>query len=750
MKQREVTTLPSSRSWGDRCNALRHSVTPLTIFAAICCIIVFLSMLVGWRLLPEDVTGLYSITDGNYTRWNYEYVLDWGHWFRLSNFNPFSGLGSTFWTNTPWLNPGAWVLQLPLSIQTNITISYLMHLLLFLVSLYCLGFISGASPLAILFSGLVFVVLLSPPFTKYWGTIVHVSIAPFRLVTMAAANFMICSMVIAAHGKQRHAFAIAVAGGVTALIWGVYASATYFVFDLVVVGGFFVILLLGAPHRARLLATVALIAAFFITTGLAGYIEALTSVSMRAQPQLADLVNGLRLLVSDEAVRASFVSTLLVCQGQMSQYVPCISTPSFLLFAFSLAAAVCGIRSSNAVFRAISIYSVLLQLGLRFAGAAEPIRLFGNFHEIAVLHIAFAASTFIVLPFMIAGDWLLRRARAFAWPMFLVPSVAAAAIILFVVVPDYVRKHFPSIRSTIINGGYKGDAQTPIIRYLQRHIGLQPGGEFRGSVATYLGQSETMSRLLPDIDTDRYIRISDSPLYLFIATQNPHQNTGLWEAGIPSFDEYAHMVTKALVLFTQQLLSEKPFDYRIIRAYEIRPDILRMIGVRYVLSDGPLDIPALTEVERLQTGGDWDVTLFLYRLEGTNLGNWSPTEVTVLQNGRAVLDAMKSEQQVLRTRVFLSSLPPVSNFTAMKRGALSFSINEFRFRGEADGWSIALLPVQFSYCWKPVGPRDGSHLVRANYFMTGLIFKGTVDLRYQFSFGPLNSQCRKADAKTMN
>ena len=112
------------------------------------------------------------------------------------------------------------------------------------------------------------------------------------------------------------------------------------------------------------------------------------------------------------------------------------------------------------------------------------------------------------------------------------------------------------------------------------------------------------------------------------------------------------MVTKALVLFTQQLLSEKPFDYRIIRAYEIRPDILRMIGVRYVLSDGPLDIPALTEVERLQTGGDWDVTLFLYRLEGTNLGNWSPTEVTVLQNGRAVLDAMKSEQQVLRTRVF--------------------------------------------------------------------------------------------------
>jgi hypothetical protein len=728
----------------------RRAGGPLILYASTCSIIVFLAMLVGWRLLPEDVTGLYSITDGNYTRWNYEYVFDWGRWFHLSNFNPFSGLGSTFWTNTPWLNPGAWVLQLPFSTQTNITLSYLIHLLLFLVSLYCLGRVAGASPPAILFAGLVFILLLFPPFTKYWGTIVHVSIAPFRLLTMAAANFMMSSMVIAAHGKQRHAFAVAVAGGMAAMIWGVYASASYFVFDLLVIGGFFVVLLLGAPHRMRLLATVALIAAFFVVAGFAGYIEALASVSMRAKPQFADLVSGLRALVSDDAVRASFVSNILGCEGQMTQYLPCISTPSFPFFAFSLAAALCGMRSSNAVFRAISIYSVLLQLGLRFFGAAEPLRLFGNFHEVAVLHVAFAASTFTVLPFMIAGDWLLRRARAFAWPMFLVPSVTAAAIIVFVVVPDYVRKSYASIRSAIINGGYKGDAETPIIRYLQRHIGLQPGGEFRGSVVTYLGQSETMSRLLPDIDTDRYVRIADSPLYLFMATQNPHQNTGLWEAGIPSFDEYAHMVTRALVLFTQHLLSEKPFNYRIIRAYEIRPDILRMIGVRYVLSDGPLDMPALTEVERLQTGGDWDVTLFLYRLEGTNLGDWSPTEATVLQSGRAVLDAMKSEQQALRTRVFLSSPPPVSNFTAMKGGALSFNINEFRFRGEADGWSLALLPVQFSHCWKPVDPSDGSHLVRANYLMTGLIFKGTVDLRYKFEFGLLNSQCRKADGEMMN
>ena len=192
---------------------LRRTVTPLTASAVICSIVVFASMLVGWRLMPENIAGLFSITDGNYSRWNYEYAYTWGHWFDLSIFNPFSGLGTTFWTNTPWLNPGALVLQLPLPALARITISYLIHLLLLLSSLYCLGRVAGASRLAILFAALVFVIMFFPPFTMRWNTIVHASIAPFRLVTMAAANFIICSLIIAAHGVQRHAFVTAIAVG---------------------------------------------------------------------------------------------------------------------------------------------------------------------------------------------------------------------------------------------------------------------------------------------------------------------------------------------------------------------------------------------------------------------------------------------------------------------------------------------------------------------------------------------------------
>jgi len=706
-------------------------------------------MLIGWRLLPENITGLFSITDGNYTRWNYEYMYAWGHWLDLSIFNPFSGLGSTFWTNTPWLNPAALVLQLPLPAFTKIMISYSLHLLLFLLSLYCLGRVAGASRLAILFAGLVFVLMFFPPFTMFWNTIVHSSIAPFRLITMAASNFLICSMVTAAYGKQRHGFAIALAGGVAALIWGIYASATYFVFDLLVAGGFFILLLAGATHRIRLLAMGTFVIAVFILSGIAGYVDALASVSIRARPQFAELLNGFKALIFDDAVRKSFLENLSTCQNQMEQYLPCVTQRSFVFFALSLAAAASGTWSRNAIFRAISIYSALLVFGLWFLGVAASIRLFGAFHEVSVQHLAFAASVFTVLPLMITADWLLDKARAFAWLIFVPPAIAAASIILLVVFPATYVRYYPSMMfSAIINGRYNGDAETPIIRYLEQHIGLQRGTDFRGSVATYLGQSETISRL--SSENDRYRRIADSPLYFWLVTQNPHQNTGLWQFGIPSFDEYAHMITKALVLFTSALLSERPFDYRVIRAYEIRADILRMIGVRYVLSDGPLDVPGLAEVQRLEYGGSWEVKLFLYELEGTNLGNWSPTEVIVVQSEQDLLTAMKSNQQSLRTKVFFSSPPPVRTFTAMQRGALSFDINEFRFRGEADGWSLALLPLQFSHCWKPVSPSSEIQLIRANFFMTGLVFKGSVDIRYKFEFGPFHSQCRKIDALMMN
>ena len=337
------------------------------------------------------------------------------------------------------------------------------------------------------------------------------------------------------------------------------------------------VLLGGAPHRIRLLASAALIAAAFVATGMAGYIDALASVSIRARPQFAELVNGFKALILDDAVRKSFFANLSTCQNQMEQYLPCLSQPSFPFFALSLAAAVCGTRSRNAVFRAISIYSVLLVFGLWFLGVAGSIHLFGAFHEFSVQHIAFAASVFTVLPLMIAADWLLDEARAFAWPLFIPPAIAAASITLFVVIPDIYVKHYPSLFRAVITGRYKGDAETPIIRYLREQVGLRPGAEFRGSVATYLGQSETMSRLTTE--RDRYQRIAESPTLSLVGHAEPsseHRPMAVRHSKLRRIRAHdnkgAGPVHRRAVKREAVRLPHRP-------SRRDRPDILRMIGV---------------------------------------------------------------------------------------------------------------------------------------------------------------------------
>ena len=72
-----------------------------------CSIVIFVCMLIGWRLSNR----LYTDVDGAFAKWNFEYAFEWGHWFDLAIFTPFAGVGSTFWSNTPWLNPGELALQ---------------------------------------------------------------------------------------------------------------------------------------------------------------------------------------------------------------------------------------------------------------------------------------------------------------------------------------------------------------------------------------------------------------------------------------------------------------------------------------------------------------------------------------------------------------------------------------------------------------------------------------------------------------
>jgi hypothetical protein len=733
-------------------------------------------------------TRLYTDVDGAFARWNFEYAFEWGHWFDLAIFNPFAGLGSTFWSNTPWLNPGAWALQLPFSPLANVTLSYLAQLAAYALTLYWLGRAAGVSRLAAVYALGLFILFNLPPFNYFWGFITPYPIAPFLLVAAAAGNLILLSLIIAAEPHDRLWLAKALAAGLAGLIWGIYASVTYFMFDLLIVIGFLVVLLLCSlrqPARCgRLLLVAAVIVVAFAASGMLGYLDALRAISGRGGPQFSQLIVGLHELVFDEKVRSAFLARALGSDGLLTFWcerpglaLPSCASPAGVLLLLPILLCSYAVITRNVLFRAMLLSCLLLQLGVWFlmAKAAVGIALI----NLSVGLIASSSAlTFLILPYMIIFDRLQRRAdrrrgsmevspgpafdpvrgrlaRLALCALSVVPAGAAVWITYFYVMRD--PNVSPPIVKAILHGDYKGDAETPIVRHLRQDIGLSRGSEFRGVAATYLGNDLAMEQ--PFGKGHRYGKIWNSELFFRWVTGNAHQNTGLWKFGIPTYDDYAHGITKPLYTFTSELLTDRKTQFwvNMIRAYELEPDLLRMLGVRFVLSDAAIEMPGFTEVEHIEVTGEGTpirpvppVNLFLYELAGANLADWSPVDVTVVKDNNALLNALRDHQASLRERVFLSSDPPrpLMDLAPMRRGRLSFDRNEFRFQGEADGWSLALLPLQFSHCWSQTGKGDPDvHLLRANYLLTGLLFKGTVDVRYTFDFGPWRSQCRIADGE---
>ena len=319
------------------------------------------------------------------------------------------------------------------------------------------------------------------------------------------------------------------------------------------------------------------------------------------------------------------------------------------------------------LFRAMLLSCLLLQLGVWFlmAKAAVGIALI----NLSVGLIATSSAlTFLILPYMIVFDRLQRlvdrRRGGIEGSIELAPEtaldpvrgrLAGLALCALAVVPAgaavwityfYVMRDpnvSPPIVQAILHGDYKGNAETPIVRHLRQDIGLSRGSEFRGVAATYLGNDLAMEQ--PFGKGHRYAKIWNSELFFRWVTGNGHQNTGLWTFGIPTYDDYAHGITKPLMTFTAELLTDRKTQFwvNMVRAYELVPDIMRMLGVRFVLSDAAIDMPGFTEVEHMEVTGegtpirpDPPVNLFLYELAGANLADWSPVDVTVVKDNQSI------------------------------------------------------------------------------------------------------------------
>jgi hypothetical protein len=303
--------------------------------------------------------------------------------------------------------------------------------------------------------------------------------------------------------------------------------------------------------------------------------------------------------------------------------------------------------------------------------------------------------------------------------------------------------------------------ETAITRILKNEIALKPGAPFRGREATLTG------RIFPLSTSVDFLGLSAMPDILAMQTTgNLHSFAGLWQDLVPTLVEYNPLMTPAYFVFGRTFFTE-PADRQIRNVLAMRRIDLRMlalVGVRFIVTDAPVEgavrlrqtlaVPVTQEMlERLGMRRPIpSFDLYLYELDRVNLGQYSPTEFRHAATASEMLEVL-AEPSLDPASTAVTSEPLPNSLTHARLDAFEVEAGHFRVKASSEGWSLLVLPLEFSRCFRldhKVGTAAEARLIRVDLLMTGIVFSKELDARLSYHTGPfVNSRCRLSDAEDM-
>jgi hypothetical protein len=267
--------------------------------------------------------------------------------------------------------------------------------------------------------------------------------------------------------------------------------------------------------------------------------------------------------------------------------------------------------------------------------------------------------------------------------------------------------------------------------FLKDNIGLRSDPRFRGSAFFYT------------LEYDEFLTLDS-----------------LWVDAVPTANEYSQLVTPQAIYFIHRLFKRRlshdlnwfrPWINTAGGSFPMLFRTFRALGVRYLA--GYQHIPHVPGIEGLpfvsfprRPPGHAPASWVVYEIPNVNVGNYSPTEVIAAQSAADTIDAIASanfdfgRQAVLSMELRDRLVPARDVKLSVIRGGLHVS-------GRSDGTSLVLLPQQFSNCLRAHDER--ARLMRADLFLTGVIFSGRIDTDISFDYGIFSPECRRADLADM-
>lgn len=755
--------------------------------------VLYLVTMAGLWRLPNALWGMYGNTDGMWAAWNIEGILEWGAAFDLSPFNPLSGMGSMFLPNLPWLNPAALSLGLPWPRDVRYLISYSIYFAELCLANVLLLRALGLSAVRSVVGAQIYAVTLFPPSGGAFLSLWWFSLAPVNAHLVAVANVILVLWIRV--GRQRTRANLGCVGGmvVATLIGLVSAPLTFLTYiPTYALVGVALLLAQGRDRRSVFwkLAAAGVLAGALGMLGFPEYLRATLAVSARAIEFPAPFAPRSAMLSTEFWM--NLWQEFEVCRRP--QELLCPRYPIFWFHALALVGAGRELLWGRKLLRPLAAWFLCYVAAIHLYEFASYALLFGKLHVLSAPYLVWASYPFFALFFVsfvfmpldavarMAWRWHDARGKAqwmripeklrgvaesmWSWRGW--PVICRSLLLLVVpalgwylsenMLPDRgavppKKTMLPFIGASALREPVVG----PVTNYLVEHASVRPGRRFQGYTATYFGDRAGHIRYgvgytSPNMAAHIYV---EARQYLDQHYGNRFQETDLWAFNIPTFEEYGQWVTQQAYTFATALFSSGGDVVHpvFLRIYQVDVDLLRMLGVRFLIADLQLDDSRLTlrAKQTSTTAGP----IYLYEIAGANLGTYSPTRPIRVGTFAEALEMLRRRKESLSEEVIVFE-PLPDGLRPARTVEMRVGRDGLRIAAQSAGRSLVLLPVQFSRCLQLRPGPGGSEvpagrLHRANGLHTLLEFEGRIDAVVKFEFGLGGaSQCRLQDARELD
>jgi hypothetical protein len=286
--------------------------------------------------------------------------------------------------------------------------------------------------------------------------------------------------------------------------------------------------------------------------------------------------------------------------------------------------------------------------------------------------------------------------------------------------------------------------QPPSVQMMAKEVALAAGKPFGGRVYTLVRQGfpaatpeETMAPLWTAILNtleNHYGRYTGNDHWMDLLSLN-----------IPVLGEYGEWTTPIEYAFLRKFFANKDDQFAkelfILRAFDER--VARMMGVRYVVTDEPSVAGGTLVYQQMAA----DVPLRIFRIDGVNLGQYSPTHARRISTATEALDVIGSADFDPRRDVLVEENLP-DDLVSGRLQSLTVELGPtLHVDAESEGESLLVLPFEWSNCLH-LEAKGGTlaRLIPVNLQQTGLLFEHRADVSISYGYGPFDHPgCRGDD-----